>query len=72
MSAINEAGKDTSRMAVFGAVSTIVTYALNTLFPTLPTEVQGAILVLLFALLVWVDSYIHNRQDVRWNGLLPF
>ncbi len=72
MSAITEAGKDTSRTVLFGSISTIVTYVLNTAFPTLPNEVIGAILVILFAGFVWVDSYIHNRKDWKANGITPF
>lgn len=74
-----EATKDTSRAVVFGAVATIATYVLNLLLPDLPVEVQGAVLVLLFAGITWVDSYIHNSKKLKSNGkklksngLLPF
>lgn len=72
MDAINEAGKDTGRMVVLGAVSTIATYFLQLLFPSLPVEVQAAILALILAGLTYLDSYIHNRKDIKANGLVPW
>ena len=72
MSASSEATKDVSRTATFGAISTIGSYILNAIFPSMPVEVQSAALVLLFAGLVYIDSYIHNLKDMPENGLLPF
>lgn len=72
MEALNEAGKDTGRMIVLGAVSTLATYFIQLFFPALPTEVQGAILALILAGLTYADSYIHNRKDIQANGLVPF
>tara|TARA_R110000868_G_C10972640_1_gene770714 strand:- start:36552 stop:36770 length:219 start_codon:yes stop_codon:yes gene_type:complete len=72
MNAFNEAGKDTSRVAIFGALSTLLSYAVNSVFPNMPGEVQSAVLVLIFAGLVYVDSYIHNRKDMKANGLVPW
>ena len=69
-----EAGKDVSRLAIFGAISTIATYFLNLLFPNLPGEVQAAFLVLLLAGLTYADSFIHNSVGKlkNVNGLLPW
>ena len=61
-----EAIKDGSRIAVFGAVSVLITYAL-----TLPDTVEAAIVVLVLAGLTYIDSQIH-RSDSKFNGLLPF
>ena len=72
MPAFDEANKTSGRVAIFGAVSTIVTYFLILALPNLPTEVQGAILVLVLAALAWVDSYIHNSEKIKLNGLIPF
>lgn len=75
MSAMNEAGKDLTRTAIFGALSTVGSYILNAIFPTMPGEVQSAILVLLFAGLVYADSYIHNKNTGMFKnttGIIPF
>lgn len=72
MNATSEAGKDTGRMLILGAVSTVVTYVLQLVFPSLPIEVQGAVLALILSGLTWLDSYIHNRKDIKANGLVPF
>lgn len=72
MNALNEAGKDTGRMVILGSVSTIATYFIQLFFPTIPVEVQAAILALILAGLTYLDSYIHNRKDIKANGLIPF
>lgn len=69
---IKEATQDSGRTVVFTAISTIATYAINQVFPDLPLEVQGAILVLILAGITYLDSYIHNRKDWKANGLTPF
>lgn len=69
---LQESTKDAGRIAIFGAISTVLTYVINTFLPELPTEVSGAILVLILAALTWVDSYIHNSKDIKANGLVPF
>lgn len=70
--AFTESTKDTGRMVVLGAVSTLVTYGLNRFVPNLPPEVLTAILALVMAGLTWLDSYLHNRKDIKANGLVPF
>ena len=72
MSEINEASKDTARLALFGAIGTLVTYGVDSILPDLPGEVKAAVLVIVTALLVWVDSYIHNNKDIKAKGLVPF
>lgn len=67
-----EAAKDTARTALFGAVSTIVTYVLKQILPDLPEEVVGAILVLVTLLLVYVDSKLHHSDKTTLNGLTNF
>lgn len=71
MDPINEATKDTGRTAVFAAISAVVSYALNYFFPSIPGEVIAAILVILTAFLVWLDSYIHHNPAIKANGLSP-
>lgn len=72
MDAFNEANKDTGRMVILGSLSTIATYFIQLFFPTIPLEVQGAILALILAGLTYLDSYIHNRKNTKANGLVPF
>ncbi len=65
-----EGGKDGTRIAVFGAIGTVVTY-----FLSLPEPVEAAIIVLALFGLTYVDSFIHNTQTGKLkniNGLLPF
>lgn len=70
--ATNEASKDTGRMVILGAVSTIVTYVLQLVFPSLPIEVQGSVLALILAGLTWFDSWLHHNQKIKISGLIPF
>lgn len=71
MAATQEANKTAERIAVFGAVSTIVTYLLTLVFPDMPETVRGAILVLVLAGIAWTDNYIHNSEKLKLNGLWP-
>jgi hypothetical protein len=69
-----EAIKDTSRGTLFLAVSTIVTYFLGASFD-LPVEVSGAIAIIMYALVTYVDSKIHHTKKGKLkdvNGLVPF
>lgn len=61
MSAVNEANKTGGRVAIFGAISTLVTYGINRLLPELPGEVSAAILVLILAVLAWADNFAHEK-----------
>jgi hypothetical protein len=69
-----EATKDTSRLVVFTAISTIVTYILD-LFFNMPVEVKAAIVVLILAGIPYLDSKIHHTKTGKFkdvNGLVPF
>ena len=70
-----EAIKDTSRLVVFGAISTILSYGVDRLLPGTPEEVVLAVIVLITATLTYVDSYMHNSKSKALkevNGILPF
>lgn len=65
---MNEPVKITGRMAVLGAISTLVTYLIQLKVPNLPLTVLGAILTLV---LVFADAVIHNSK-LKLNGIVPF
>lgn len=67
-----EAGKDTGRMGVFLALSTVLTYFIQLPFPEMPQPVIGGIVVLIMAGLTYLDSYIHNNKNIKANGLTTF
>jgi len=67
-----EAIKDTSRLVVFGAISTILSYGVDKLLPGTPEEVVLAVIILITATLTYVDSYMHNDKTIKANGILPF
>ena len=69
MAEILETTKDTSRLAIIAAASTVVTYIIGKLFPGTPEIVVASILTLS---VVAVDSYVHHRKDWKIKGLLPF
>lgn len=67
-----EATKTGGRIAIFGAISTLVTYGINRVLPDLPGEVSAAILIIILAVLAWVDNYIHESKSTELKGILPF
>lgn len=72
MDEMQESTKDAGRVAIFAAVSTVITYVVNVVLPTIPPEVSAALLVLFMAGITWVDSWIHHNDNIRATGLLPF
>lgn len=66
---VKEGAKDATRVAVLGAVSYGLTYALDKVVPGLP---KNELTVALTLGLRFLDSYIHNSDDIKADGLLPF
>lgn len=61
MSAATEATKTGGRVAVLGAISTVVLYLIGLVLPDMPEQVSTALLVLLTAGLAWLDNYAHEK-----------
>lgn len=68
--ATQEATKDTARTSTFVAISTLITYVLGLVAPDMEMEVKAAIVVVILALLTYVDSKIHHSAKVKAKGLL--
>lgn len=67
--AIQESTKDTSRVALLAAISTVITYTIGLFLPETPEVVTAAIITLV---LIAIDSYIHHDKSIKANGLLPW
>lgn len=64
---MNDVYKKTERGTAFAAVSTIVTALLNAKFNLAP-EINGAVVVLVIAVLTYLDALIHGSK-LKVNGL---
>lgn len=67
--AVVEAVKLVLRIALFGALSTVVTWALNVFLPGLP---EGEIRTILTVLVTMLDKYIHENPAIESKGIAPF
>jgi hypothetical protein len=66
---VKEGVKTSTRTAILAAVSFGVSYLLENVVPGLPKNEIGTGLTLV---LTFLDKYIHENQDIKANGLLPF
>lgn len=67
--AMKEMVAEGARLVVFAAVSTIVTYLVNVVFPSLEQTPTVAVLTLALRM---ADKYIHKNENTELNGILPF
>lgn len=68
MQPTQEAFKDIARLAIFAAIGAVVSVVLGNIanFPQTTTTV-----IITFVLRA-IDSYIHNNDGMKANGLTPF
>ena len=65
---IKETTKTTTRVAILGAVGTVVAYLIDKLLPGTPQAVTTAVITLV---LVGIDAYIHHSK-IKMTGIIPF
>ncbi len=66
--ALKESSKEVIRLAIFAGVSAIVASILQSV-TKLP---QSTTTIVLTFVLRGADSWIHNNENVKMNGLMPF
>jgi hypothetical protein len=67
--AIIEAVKEIARLAVFGAIGAVLTWATSKVGSFDPTSIQYLVVT---AVIRFVDKWVHANENIKAKGLLPF